>query len=142
MLVHQHQTSEGTVGTSVNITDRTVANSRPFESPCHSGIRLGTNGVLSTFQPDGGLSVVQGEWSVTGNPTVLFVQHTLISGALEIEPPRPGFNQLNTNRDYDNQKATEGVKTTVVFFEIADDGVGTTILDTTTMTFRSEQGTP
>ena len=141
MLVHQHQTSEGTVGTTVNITDRTVSNSRPFDSPCHSGIRLGTNGVLSIFQAAGGLSVIQGEWLVSGNPTTLFAKRTLISGDLQVDPGT-GFLQLNVNRDYDNQKSSEGVKTTVVFFEIADDAIGTTIFDSATMTFRSEQGTP
>ena len=140
MLVHQHQDSEGTVGTTVNITDRTVSNSRPFDSPCHSGISLGTNGVLSTFQADGGLSVVQGEWLVSGNPTTLFAQRTLISGDLQVDPGT-GFLQLNVSRNYDNQRVTEGVKTTVVFFEIADDALGTTIFDTATMTFISEQGT-
>lgn len=141
MLVHQNQKSEGVAGDTINITDRTVSNSLPFDSPCHSGIRLGSDGILRTLQADGGLSVIQGEWLVKGSPGSFFVQRTILSGTLEVDPGT-GFLQLNTTRDYDNQKATEGVKTTVVFFEVSDDVSGVPVLDTATMTFTSEQGTP
>ena len=141
MLIHQTQSSEGIAGNTANIIDRTVSNSRPFDSPCHSGIRLGTDGVLRTFQAAGGLSGVQGEWLVNGSPGGFYTQRTIISGTLEVDPGA-GFLQLNVDRNYDNQKASEGVKTTVVFFEIADDAGGTNVLSTATMTFRSEQGTP
>ena len=139
MLVHQTQTSEGTVPDSVNITDRTVLGIRE-SGTCHSGIRLGLNGVLSIIQGNGGFSAVSGEWLISGTASGFFVQHTIISGTLEDEPAG-GFLQLNANRDYDNQKSSAGIKTTVVFFEISSDVSGVPVVDTATMTFISEQGT-
>jgi len=141
MLVHQSWASEATEGAgvpSVKITNRTVFNVR-ISGTCHSGIKLGLDGVLSTLQADGGFSAISGEWLLTGSASSFFVQRTIISGTLEVDPGT-GFLQLNADRIYDNQKATQGIKTTEIFFEIADDGVGTTILDTATMTFLSEQG--
>lgn len=139
MLIHQIQSSGGTVSEGVNINDRTIGGER-LSGTCHSGIKLGSDGVLSTIQADGGFSQVTGEWMLAGTPSDFYVQHTIIVGTLEVEPG-PGFNQLNTDRIYDNQRATAGVKLTTVFFEIADDAVGTNILDTATMNFASEQGT-
>ena len=138
MLVHQTQTSEGSAGNTINIKDRTVDNELIFDSPCHSGIRLGSDGVLQTFQANGGLSTKQGEWLVSGTASTFYVQRTIISGTLEVDAGA-GFLQLNANRDYDNKKSTEGTKITVVFFEIADSAAGTNILDTATMTFISQQ---
>jgi len=138
MLVHQTWDSEGPGVASVNITDRTVSNFRPGGT-AHSGVKLDLAGVLSTINAQGGFSAVSGEWLLSGSASSFFVQRTIISGTLEVDPGT-GFLQLNADRIYDNQKESAGIKTTVVFFEIADDGIGTTIFDTATMTFISEQG--
>ena len=139
MLVHQTQESEGVVPDSVNITDRTISGARD-SGTCHSGVRFGASGVLSRIQPNGGFSAISGEWLVTGDPTGFYLQRTLISGTLEVDAGA-GFLQLNTNRDYDNQKSSAGQKTTEVFFEISSDVSGVPVVDTATMTFNSEQGT-
>lgn len=138
MLVHQLQTSQGTVTQGILITDREVNNSIT-SGTCHSGIKLGLDGVLSTIQGAGGFSQVTGEWLLSGTPADFYVQRTIISGTLQTDPG-VGFLQLNVERIYDNQKSSAGMKTTEVFFEIADDASGTTILDTATMIFVSEQG--
>lgn len=139
MLIHQIQSSGGAVSEAVTLNDRSIFRFR-LSGTCHSGIKLGSDGVLSLIQSDGGFSQVTGEWLVAGTPADFYVQHTIIVGTLEVEPGS-GFNQLNTDRIYDNQKASAGDKLTTVFFEIADDAGGTNILDTATMNFSSEQGT-
>jgi len=138
MLVHQTQTSEGTVADSVKVTNRNVTTIRD-SGTCHSGIRLGSAGVLFKIQADGGFSSVSGEWLVSGTASGFFVQRTIISGTLEGDPGT-GFLQLNANRDYDNQKPSAGTKTTVVFFELSSDASGVPLVDTATMTFTSIQG--
>lgn len=140
MLTHQAWDSEGPAAANiVSLSSRTVSNFR-VDLTCHSGVRLVSDGVLHTLQANGNLSQVTGEWLVNGTPATFFVQRTIISGTLESDPGA-GFLQLNTTRDYDNQKASVGVKTTVVFFEISDDVSGIPVIDTATMTFISEQET-
>ncbi len=138
MLVHQNQTSEGTVADSVKITDRTINNFR-FSGTCHSGVRFGSDGVLFKRQANDGLSAISGEWLVTGTASGFFLQRTITSGTLEVDPGT-GFLQLNTNRDYDNQKSSAGTKVTEVFFEISSDVSGVPVVDTATMIFSSTQG--
>ena len=139
MLVHQNQTSEGSVGNAINIKDRTVTNFRA-SGTCHAGIKLGLNGVLSTIQAAGGFSAKSGEWLVNGSASTFYVQRTITVGTLQVDPGS-GFLQLNVDRIYDSQRSVNGFKTTTVFFEIADSVAGTNILATATMTFECEQGT-
>lgn len=138
MLVHQNQTSEGTVSQGILITDREINNSR-LSGTCHAGIKLGLDGVLSLIQADGGFSQITGEWLLAGTPADFYVQRTIISGTLQLDPGA-GWLQLNVDRIYDKQLAFAGMLTAVVFFEIADDAGGTNIIDTATMTFVVEQG--
>ncbi len=135
MLVHQHQTSEGSVAASVNLEDRTV-NSFGLSGTVHSGIRTGSDGVLSTIQPNGGFSAVSGEWLLSGAASGFYIQRTIISGTLEVDEGA-GWLQMNSNRTYDNQKSSVGIKTTVVFFEISSDVSGVPVVDDATMTFVS-----
>ena len=137
MLVHQHQTSEGSVSSSVKITDRTVRNFS-LSGTVHSGIVTGSNGVLSTIQVNGGTSAVSGEWLLSGLSSDFYIQRTIISGTLEVDAGA-GWLQMNSNRTYDNQKSSVGIKTTVVFFEISSDVSGTPVVDDATQTFISER---
>jgi len=140
MLSHQNWDSEqNLVGNLARISDRTVSNSR-VSGTCHSGIQLNNDGILYRIQANNGLSAVVGEWKINGASASFFVQRTIISGTLEVDPGT-GFLVLSSNRLYDNQKSSAGIKTTEVFFEIADDAGGINIIDTATMTFISEQGT-
>jgi len=138
MLLRRIHDTDGVAANNVKITDRTVLGIR-ISGTCHSGIRLGSDGVLSTIQGNGGFSAISGEWLVTGSASGFFVQRTIVSGTLEVDPGT-GFLQLNADRTYDNQKSSAGTKTTEVFFEISSDVSGTPIVDTATMTFISEQG--
>ena len=138
MLVHQVQGSEGVVAQGVKLKDRTIDSFR-ISGTCHAGVRLGSDGVLSRIQPDGGFSAISGEWLLSGSAADFFVKRSTLSGTLEVDPG-DGFLQLNVNRDYDNQKSTAGTKTTTVFFEISSDVSGVPIVDTATMTFECEQG--
>jgi len=137
MLTHMIQASEGIGNDAVKLNDRTVNRFRLVDT-CHSGIRTNGSGVLQLIQANGGFSSVSGEWLIFGSSATFYIQRTIISGTLEVDPGA-GFLQMNTNRTYDNQKASVGVKTTVVFFEIASDASGTPIVDTATMTFISER---
>ena len=137
MLVHMNQESEGTSIDAVNLTSRLIDNSRILGT-CHSGISLGSNGVLSIFQPNGGLSQVTGEWLLVGNAADFFVKATIVSGTLLVDPSDFGFQQLSTTRSYDNvSSALRVLKSTRVFFQIASDVDGDTIVDQATMTFNS-----
>ncbi len=138
MLVHQIQASEGSVAAFVNITDRTISNSFP-SGTVHSGVRFGLSGVLSKIQYNGGFSAISGEWLGSGAASGFYVQRTIISGTLEVDAGT-GWLQLNSNRDYDNQKSSGGVKVTQVFFEVSSDVSGVPVVDTATMTFTSTQG--
>jgi len=136
MLIHQNHTSEGSSPPAVHVTDRTVDNERFFGGACHSGIKLGSDGVLSIFQPDGGFSAIIGEWLLSGGAAGFFVQRTIVSGTLEVDPGA-GFLQLNADRIYDNQKSTMGTKTTEVLFEFSSDMSGTPIVATVTHIYKS-----
>lgn len=147
MLIQQNDMQTNAApAAGVNIDDRLVSNGR-INGPCHSGIRLGMDGVLSTINAGGGFSAQSGEWLLSGSAAAFFVQRTIISGTLHIKDPPdqftdpgPGFLQLNVDRVYDNQKASAGLKITEVFFEISSDASGVPIVDTATMTFESEVG--
>ena len=141
MLSHQNWDSEqNLVGNLARISNRTVNNVRP-SGTCHSGIKLDNDGILYSIQNNGGFSAIVGEWNINGPVANFFVQRTIIPpGTLQVDPGA-GFLVLSTDRIYDNQKSSAGIKTTEVFFEIADDAGGTNIIDTATMTFISEQGT-
>ncbi len=138
MLSHQNWDSEqNVVGDLARINNRTVSNV-VSGGTCHSGIQLDNDGILYLVQGNGGLSAVVGEWKINGASASFFVQRTIISGTLQVDPGA-GFLVLSTDRLYDNQKSSVGIKTTEVFFEIADDAGGTNIIDTATMIFVSEQ---
>jgi len=139
MLLRHIRGTDGAVSDFVNITDRTVNNFR-ISGTCHSGVRFASDGVLFKRQADDGLSSISGQWLGQGAASGFFVQHTIISGTLEVDPAVATFNQLNVDRDYDNRKSSEGEKTTVVFFELSSDVSGVPLLDTATMTFISRQG--
>ncbi len=138
MLVHQTQESEGSVAAFVNVTDRSI-NSARASGTCHSGIRVGSDGILYKIQANGGFSAISGEWLPVGIPANFYVQKTILSGTLEVDPGA-GFLQCNTNRDYDNQKSSAGTKVTEIFLEFSSDVSGVPIVDTATYTFTSEQG--
>ena len=137
MLVHQTWETEAVASDTVKLTDRLVSNTS-VAGTVHSGVRLDSLGQLFTFQAEGGTSAVIGEWLVSGTPADFYVQRTITSGTLEVDPGA-GFLQLNTTRSYDNQKASVGVKTTVVFFEISSDVSGVPIVATATHTYVSHR---
>ncbi len=137
MLVHQIQDSEGSQGNTVVLNDRTVSRFTNG-TVCHSGIKLGNDGVLSLIQSGGGFSAVGGEWLVVGSVASFYVRHQIISGTLETEPTENVWNQLTTNRIYDNIQTSIGQSDATVLFEIAEDAGGASILATATMTFQSE----
>jgi len=137
MLVHQNQASEGTVSANVKLNDRIVSNVI-LDQTCHSGIETDNAGVLLVILANNGRSAVSGEWLISGAPSNFFIQHTITEGTLEVEPAG-GFLQMNTDRIYDNQKETIGVKTTKVFFEISSDASGVPVIETANMTFVSER---
>ncbi len=140
MLIHENWDSEqNPVGNLARISDRTVNRIR-VNGTCHSGIKLDNDGILYLIQNDGGFSAIIGEWNINNPVANFFAQRTILSGTLEVDPGT-GFLVLSTDRIYDNQKSSAGIKTTEVFFEISDDAGGTNIIDTATMTFISEQGT-
>lgn len=138
MLVHQIQDSEGVVLEGVKLTNRDILGFR-ISGTCHAGVQFGSDGVLFKIQSEGGLSAIIGQWLLSGSAASFFLQRTIISGTLEVDAGT-GFLQLNANREYDNQKSTAGVKTTVVFFELSSDVSGVPIVDTATMIFECEQG--
>lgn len=140
MLVHQTFTSEGSATASVTLTNRTISNSA-LSGTVHAGIVLGSNGVLSSIQVDSGTSVIQGEWLLSGTASTFFVQRTILSGTLQVDPGT-GFLQLNATRTYDSTLSSAGTKNTVVFIEIANDASGTTIFGSATYFLISTQGTP
>jgi len=135
MLVHQSWETEVVASASVKLKDRTVANTS-LTGPVHSGIRTGSDGVLSLIQANGGFSAVSGEWLLSGLSSAFWIQRTILVGTLEVDPGA-GFLQMNTNRTYDNQIAVVGTKGTIVFFEISSSVGGTPVIETATMTFNS-----
>jgi len=135
MIIHQLYSTAGTAAPAIKVSSRTVSNT-VTGGTCHSGVKFGLNGVLSTLQNNGGNSAVTGEWLVVGTASDFYVQRTIVSGTLQVDPG-PGFLQLNVDRIYDNQQTSVGIKVTVVDFEVASDAEGTTIVATATMTFSS-----
>ncbi len=138
MLLRRIHDTDGAPLANVNITDRNIRNSIG-SGTCHSGVSFGSDGVLSKIQANGGFSAISGQWLVTGAASTFFVQRTILSGTLEVDPGT-GFLQLNSTRTYDNQKSSAGEKITEVFFEVSSDVSGVPIVDTATMTFTSDQG--
>ena len=141
MLAHTNWGSEqnqAPPSSSVNISNRTVNNVIEIGT-CHSGVKFGGDGILSVINANGGFSAIIGQWRVVGATSGFFLQRTIISGTLQVDAGT-GFNVMSTDRIFDNQKSSAGIKTTVVFFEISDDISGVPVIDTATMTFESEQG--
>lgn len=138
MLLRRIHDTDGTASAFVNITDRSITNFRE-EGTCHSGVRVGSSGVLFSIQANGGFSSISGEWLGSGSAAGFFVQRTILSGTLEVDPGT-GFLQCNVNRDYDNQKSSAGVKVTEIFLEFSSDVSGVPIVDTATLIFTSDQG--
>ena len=138
MLVHMKQESEGAGVDAVKLSGRLVSNFA-FGHACHSGILLGSTGVLFTIQENGGFSAVSGEWLVVGDSADFYVQRTITSGTLQTDPGT-GFLQLNTSKTYDNiQTAQFQTKTTVVYFEISSNASGSPVIADATMTFASNR---
>ncbi len=139
MLTHQTWQSEGVGVDTVNIVSTTIDNA--LESgTCHSGVSLDNDGVLLHIQANGGASAIVGQWLVNGTASDFFVQRTIISGTLQVDPGA-GFLQLNVNRTYDSQRSTAGIKTTVIFLEVSSDISGVPIVATADFTLICEQGT-
>ena len=138
MLTHQRQQSEGAGIAGVNINDGTIANIRILGT-CHSGIRVGSDGVLYKVQENGGFSSISGEWLITGTASDFYVQRTIISGTLE-DDPGTGFLQCNANRDYVSELDSQGVKLTEIFIEFSSDVSGVPIVATATYNFQCTQG--
>jgi len=137
MILRQIQGTDGAATAAVKANDRSVFNVIVGET-CHSGIRFGSDGVASLIQANGGFSAISSEWLISGSAAGFWVQRTIISGTLEVDPGA-GFLQLNTTRTYDNQKASVGSKTTSLFFEFSSDSSGTPVVATATMNFTSER---
>lgn len=136
-LLSESDASSGVGVAGVNIKNRQVSNLQEF-IPCHSGVKLGLDGVLSTINSFGGFNSISGEWLITGSAAGFWVQRTIISGTLEVDPGG-GFLQLNADRIYDNIKASQGIKDTLIFLEISSDSSGTPIVGTATFQLTSEQ---
>jgi len=136
MLVHQSHTSEGTVSAFVNITDRTISNAA-VPGTVHSGVRVGSGGELFAIQANGGFSEISGEWLPVGTPGNFFVASTILSGTLEVDAGST-FVVCSTNRDYDNQKTTQGLKTTSILLTFSSDVSGVPVVATATYIFESE----
>lgn len=140
MLINSLSVSNTSTGPSVagvNVLNRQISNIQQF-IPCHSGVKLGADGVLSTISAFGGFSAVPGEWLITGSAAGFWVRRTLIDGALQVDPGG-GFLQLNTDRIYDNIKLSQGVKNVVLFLEFSSDASGTPIVAAATFELTSEQ---
>lgn len=137
MILRQIHGTDGDAVAAVNVTDRTVFRFRIGDT-CHSGIRFASDGVAFLIQANGGFSSIINEWLISGSAAGFWVQRTIISGTLEVDPGT-GFLQLNATRTYDNQKVSIGPKTTSLFFEFSSDVSGSPIVATATMTFTSER---
>lgn len=142
MLLHQIYATEGIGNDAVKLGSvRLIRLS--VRGPANSGIQLGSTGILSYRQSNGGLSQISGQWLIFGNSSTFYVQRTILKnddgtlGTLETDAG-DGFLQLSTTRTYTNIKSTIGVKTTEVFFEIASDASGVPVVATATMIFISE----
>ena len=139
MLTHQTWQSEGAGVDTVNIASTTLFNSR-ISGTCHAGVSLGSDGVLSHIQSNGGFSAIIGQWLVNGTASDFFVQRTIVSGTLQVDPGA-GFLQLNVDRTYDNQRTGPGISTTELFLEVSSDISGVPIVETATFILICEQGT-
>lgn len=122
----------------VNVTNREINNFSAF-SDCHSGIKLGLNGVLSTINAFGGFNAITGEWLITGSAADFYVQRTIIDGTLD-QDPGTGFLQLNTDRIYELVRAVEGEATTILFLEFSSDVSGVPLVGSATYTIIATQG--
>jgi len=128
--------TSGAAAAFVNITDRTISNAA-VPSPVHSGVRVGSGGELFAIQANGGFSEISGEWLPVGTPGDFFVASTIISGTLEVDAGST-FVVCSTNRDYDNQKTSQGLKTTNILLTFSSDVSGTPVVGTATLIFESE----
>ena len=136
MLIHQNHTSEGSVNPAVKVKSRTFTSEGIFTPAVYSGLRFGSDGVLSKVQANDGLSAISGEWLISGAASDFWCQRTVISGTLEVDAGS-GFINMAVNLNYKNIKSSVGTKTTVVFFEISNDASGVPIVETATITFVS-----
>jgi hypothetical protein len=73
-----------------------------------------------------------GWWLPTGAApgTSYWVRRVLVSGSLSGSDPGSGWLSLSSSRTYSILRSTNGTSTCVLYFEIASDSAGTTIVGT------------
>ena len=136
MLAYQIHGSAGSVNPNVKLLGRTLNSAGLFTNAVYSGLKFGADGVLSKVQWNDGLSAISGQWLISGAASGFWIQRTVISGTLEVDPGN-GFLIMNISRNYKNIKSSVGTKTTEVFFEISSDASGVPLVATATFTFVS-----
>ena len=138
MLTHMIRETEGAASPTVKLTDRTVFNSRP-SGICYAGIKVDADGVLYQQQANGGWSAIGSQWLVSGTAASFYVSRTIISGTLTTDAGA-GTLQLNTDRIYDIQQASAGLKSASILMDISSDVSGSPIVASATFSLRAEQG--
>lgn len=141
MLINSIEETDGSSGAGVagvNVINRLIFQQN-FFSDCHAGVKLGSNGVLSTINAFGGFNPIEGEWLITGTAANFYVKRTIVSGTLDTDPG-PGFLQLNTDRIYELIRDIDGTGNTVLFLEFSSDASGVPIVASATYDITAEQG--
>ena len=99
----------------------------------YSGIKFDNDGNIYARQTDGGWSSI-GSWLLNGANSDFFVKRVVDTGTLTTDGGA-GPIVMSSDRIYDVQRSTLGIKTTAVSFEMSNDISGSPILAMITHTF-------
>lgn len=100
---------------------------------CWSGIRFGSDGTVYRQSATGSWQAA-GTWLFSGNASDYYLSRTIDSGTLNETDAGAGPLQMNSNRDYNISRSSNGTKSTTVSFEISSDVSGTPVVASRTYT--------
>lgn len=116
----------GEVGDAVQLPNLSFVRAGS-NNPVYAGVMFGADGVIYSYQANGGLSAV-GNWLINGTNSDFYLSRTISSGTLESDAGA-GPLQMNANRAYRVQDiAFAGSVQATVDFEISDDASGTPVV--------------
>lgn len=125
-------------GLTVSPDTNDVVNIR-VGATCWAGIVFNAVGTELGNTPANSFSVSRGNWLDAGDSSEVWIERTINSGpGFNVDDPGAGRHQLNTNRKFNENQTSIGVKITNVTFDFWDAASGGNKIGTVTLDISAE----
>jgi hypothetical protein len=123
-MQHIIHDTEGSIGNAVQLPALSLHNigGPGFGGTVHSGVRLGSDGMIYRQQTNGSWSA-QGQWLLGGTNSTFYVSRVVNSGTLDTDGGT--IQQLNANEDYGTETMLPVEKAASITLSIYDNGTET-----------------